>query len=472
VATGGLPRAHLLGDDPALSQRKIMRVQVDSPNTPDPGINYRWRALTFVTYNGQGWLNPPQTDVERFAAGEIWDTTLAERRLLVQQRFEFLAGEPYWLYALAEPLTADRPYRVHTRIPGDVAGLDIRARRYTVISALPNVSEAALRAALPVDQEQWAWALQLPDDLPPRLWDLAANLGQKQDTSYDQARAIESYLRGFRYNLQVPTPPPDRDVVDWFLFDLQEGYCDYYASSMVVLARMLGIPARLAIGYAAGTYEADNGWFLVSEADAHSWPELYFAGVGWVPFEPTAAQEVYTWPARSPRPADLAGAETEVKTTLAAWQRQAWWRYGLWRWPAAILLLGLLWLAGRRWHRMWRLRQQASSAWQLVYWYLGRRAQQWGLTPHPGLTPHEMGQIWRETLAPERSSSPLPGEVQQMIDGLLDGLNRRVYAPPAQRPSDAQAWRLWRRLRRLLWRLQWHRRIGGLQRRLRAAVRR
>ncbi|HEX9092164.1 MAG TPA: transglutaminase-like domain-containing protein, partial [Anaerolineales bacterium] len=76
--------------------------------------------------------------------------------------------------------------------------------------------------------------------------------------------------------------------VDYFLFDLRKGYCDFYASAMVILARAAGVPARLAIGYASGTYNLNSKLFIVTQADAHSWVEVYFPGIGWVPFEPTA----------------------------------------------------------------------------------------------------------------------------------------------------------------------------------------
>ncbi len=77
-----------------------------------------------------------------------------------------------------------------------------------------------------------------------------------------------------------------------FLFDLQMGYCDYYATSMVVLSRAVGLPARAVVGYVGGQYEEENDRYLVSEADAHTWVEIYFGEFGWIPFEPTAAMDL------------------------------------------------------------------------------------------------------------------------------------------------------------------------------------
>ena len=90
--------------------------------------------------------------------------------------------------------------------------------------------------------------------------------------------------------------PPGRDVADYFLFDLKTGYCDYYATSMIVLARAAGLPARLVIGYSNGIYNPMKAEYIVREANAHSWVEVYFAGIGWVEFEPTASQTPITLP--------------------------------------------------------------------------------------------------------------------------------------------------------------------------------
>jgi hypothetical protein len=79
-------------------------------------------------------------------------------------------------------------------------------------------------------------------------------------------------------------------VADYFLFDLKRGYCDYYATAMVVLARASGLPSRFVSGYASGSYDAPNAQYVVRELNAHSWVEVYFPEIGWIEFEPTASQ--------------------------------------------------------------------------------------------------------------------------------------------------------------------------------------
>ena len=132
--------------------------------------------------------------------------------------------------------------------------------------------------------------LTLPEDLPSRVRELALDLTAVQPTSHNCALAIESYLRTIPYTLDLPQPPPVRDLVDYYLFDLQRGFCDYSASAMVVLARAAGLPARLVIGYASGVYLPEEARFEVSAADAHAWPEIFFPGIGWIAFEPTGGR--------------------------------------------------------------------------------------------------------------------------------------------------------------------------------------
>ena len=132
--------------------------------------------------------------------------------------------------------------------------------------------------------------LGLPKVTPERVLALARDLTKNAATPYDRALAIETYLRKFPYTLDVEPPPSNRDVVDYFLFTSQMGYCDYYASAMVVMARAAGLPARIVVGYASGEYDASTAQYIIRMKDAHTWAEIYFPGIGWVEFEPTASQ--------------------------------------------------------------------------------------------------------------------------------------------------------------------------------------
>jgi len=102
---------------------------------------------------------------------------------------------------------------------------------------------------------------------------------------------VTNWLRdNIQYSRVTDPPPTGQDPLDWFLFDYKIGFCNFYASSEVMMLRVLGVPSRLAVGYASGTQETSSGVYEVRALDSHAWPDVYFPGFGWVPFEPTASQ--------------------------------------------------------------------------------------------------------------------------------------------------------------------------------------
>lgn len=147
--------------------------------------------------------------------------------------------------------------------------------------------------------------LQLPDTVTDRTRALAAEVTQAAQTPYDRAKAIESFLRNtIEYTEDVEFPPSDRDVVDFVLFDTRKGYCEYYASAFIVMARSVNLPTRMVTGFFPADRDDDAGGFLYRERNAHAWPEVYLEGFGWVPFEPTAARSAFNRePAASANPA-------------------------------------------------------------------------------------------------------------------------------------------------------------------------
>ena len=146
--------------------------------------------------------------------------------------------------------------------------------------------------------------LQLPDTVTQRTRDLAAQLTAGTDNPYDAAKAIEAHLRAtIEYSENIPFPPPEVDVVDHVLFVDQRGYCEYYASAFIVMARSIGLPTRMAVGFFPTEEEQDSG-YLYRELNAHAWPEVYFEGYGWIGFEPTAGRAEVS---REPAPAGGGG---------------------------------------------------------------------------------------------------------------------------------------------------------------------
>jgi transglutaminase-like putative cysteine protease len=157
--------------------------------------------------------------------------------------------------------------------------------------------------------------LQIPESTTQRTLDLALQIASSYDNPYDAAEAITQYLReNIEYTESMPELPTNQDPIDWMLFDVQQGFCNYYATAEIVMLRSLGIPARLGVGYAQGERSQgredvlalgaegpgireiedslrDDVTFTVRQYDLHAWPEVYFPGIGWVEFEPTRNQE-------------------------------------------------------------------------------------------------------------------------------------------------------------------------------------
>jgi len=128
--------------------------------------------------------------------------------------------------------------------------------------------------------------LKVPDGLSDDVRSLTERITQNAASDGAKAQAIEAYLNSdeFTYTLQAPTST-GADAVSTFLLQDRAGYCIHYATSMAVMARILGIPSRIAIGFTSGTPAGDR--YQVTTDNMHAWPELYFEGLGWVPFEPT-----------------------------------------------------------------------------------------------------------------------------------------------------------------------------------------
>src|SRR5262249_21995396 len=128
--------------------------------------------------------------------------------------------------------------------------------------------------------------LQLPR-LDPRISPLAHDITRTANNNYDRARLLETYLRThYGYTLQL-SRRPTHDPLAEFLFERRQGHCEYFASSMAVFFRVLGIPSRVVNGFQTGEFNDVSGEYIVRASDAHSWVEAYFPGSGWVSFDPT-----------------------------------------------------------------------------------------------------------------------------------------------------------------------------------------
>lgn len=451
---GGLPRRHLLGSGPELTEQVVMVIEVDDP-AASPATRYYWRSLTYDTYTGSGWLTGETVSVSyREGAAALESGELPPR--VVRQRVRLLENLGGFIFAAGDVVTLDWPYAIAWRLSLegearlDQFGGRVSQDSYQVDSLFPLASEAQLRAvAAPLPEWVRARYLSLPEGISPRVFEVAAAVTMAQPTAFDRAAALERYLRSFSYSLDLPAPPADQDIVDYFLFDLRRGYCDYYATAMVVLARAAGLPARLAVGYASGAYDEANDRYVVTAADAHSWVEIYFSGIGWVVFEPTAGQPALMR-TETLSPLQTGPGRTPVPFT-PLWLRAAE-RVG---WVAGWLTLAaLVGLSGWGLVDAWRLRRlPPKEAVAKMYARLRRAGRRLGVATNSGDTPYEFAEAFNRRLATLAASQGWVSLAEAEVQALTDCYVRAAYAPsPLDEADRAGVRRIWRRLS---WRLWW-----------------
>ena len=478
IDPGSLPRQHLLGAGPELNQQLVMIVRTDRPLVPTPGLQagqtlppLYWRSLTYDVYSGSGWRTSPVSFLEYSAGQMIHSERPANQQFLLQtiQPLGHLGQDLYYAGSfsgssldtrmLVRDVQLDQAQRMASLDLADTQDLfGVSAEDgapedpYTVRSLLPGLGKAQLRAA---DGSYPAWIqtryLALPASVPERVKELSATITAGAMTPYDKAAAIESYLRTFPYTLDIAAPPEGRDVADYFLFELKQGYCDYFATAMVVLARAAGLPARLVMGYASGVYDPESGQYLVSEADAHTWAEVYFPGAGWIEFEPTSSRPAIQRPEDLP-PQKL--PEIAVSAPLTPQRIPFDWRWL--KWPALVAgLVGLAALLTVLMDNLWLRTLSPQGAARKLYRRLRRHAKAIQAGGARSETPNEFSLSLGTRLDDLSRASLLLQGVKPAADEvrtLVDLYARATYSPNPLEPEDqAQAAKTWQRLRWRLW---------------------
>ena len=274
----------------------------------EPGSLAYLRSNVFDRYERGGWrlsdtelVDPPAITVEAARFGTPATRAQQRRLVAVEVHVESPLSDRR-LLAVGEPLATDVEAEFLTGASdSDVIGLRPSDRVGSGDSyiSVGSISVAGVDDLLSAGTEYPEWVreryLQLPGSLPVRVGELAAQITRGDDEPYIAAYRIERYLReNYAFSLRVSDPPPRRDPVDWFLFESREGYFDHHASAMVVLLRSLGIPARIAVGFALDetSFSPQSEAYVLSEEDSWAWPEVYFPGYGWVEFNPAPVREL------------------------------------------------------------------------------------------------------------------------------------------------------------------------------------
>ncbi len=269
-----------------------------------------WRLVSLSNFDGERWRLSPAARLDA-PTGTLNTAILPQPELTESLRqvveVELLRGS--YLPAATTPFTIDlgstdlARLRVHPET-GDLLiedGME-EGMTYEVWSSLPKLTYQQLREAQPGDPGFEYTALP---QLSPRVVSLLEEWTAEAETPGEKLIAIQQRLRGFEYKLPTPEEiaagqgrDASADYLTEFLTTIRAGYCQQFATAFALLARKLGYPSRVSVGFLAGEAAITGTDFTVRGTDAHAWPEVYMEGYGWVPFEPTprsaAAQPTYT----------------------------------------------------------------------------------------------------------------------------------------------------------------------------------
>ncbi|WP_195572618.1 DUF4129 domain-containing transglutaminase family protein [Paenibacillus sp. 1001270B_150601_E10] len=387
-----------LGDGFRLNYSPVMTVDADQ-------IGY-WRAETKAIYQGDGWIDyeeyssDPYEAVEMesklrdaFTRGSQVKTKLVKQKVTMQTRANYPALFGMGTIQSVQEARSEtgEPIFWH-RYDGELrhfGKVEDYPTSYTLTSEVPIYTPDQLRNATrstSYTRPLWEPYLELPDQYSPRVAELAREIVKDADNDYDRAKRIEEYLRkSFRYTTQPNiNKRVSADFVESFLFEVQEGYCDYFSSAMAVMLRTLDVPTRWVKGFAPGTRDIpSNEWitnrdvfdtidskgqYRVTNADAHSWVEVYLGDYGWIAFEPTPGftmaeasaaeteEEQDTQQQATPEEKEVQTTDSTSSEELSAWvivtaKAIVWIAVG-----AGLITLLIRWYAvgfSLRWIRLW-----------------------------------------------------------------------------------------------------------------------
>jgi len=363
----------------------------------------------------------------------------------IVQQIEKVSASNNLAYAYNEPVLIDQPYTLH-ETGGYPNQIDLKAgtTKYTVVSVVPSATAPDLRSA-GSNYPAWVSPYMAKPNVPGRVAQLAEQWSAQAGNPYDKAMAIEGELRKIPYTTDISPPPPNRDAVDYFLFDLKRGYCEYYASAMVVMLREVGVPARIVTGYATTTYDRTRNAYVATDNDAHTWVQVYFPNAGWLDFEPTPINPELVRPE---------AASTDVAPVLPAVPQVAHPKQRI-RLPidgriligiVAALLIALVAFLIRR---QWEAELSPPDLVRVLYGRMVRWSKRFGLAKQPEETALEFGHRLAQRY--ELTAEPVAQAVRQIVALYVVA---QYAATPLGQIERTRAHDAWRTMRGHLWQLR------------------
>ena len=247
------------------------------------------RGRVFDTFDGRTWENHNAEKEKVYSDYGDFTFEKDERAEGVQQVYTVKANLPAIVYAAYRPLALQFSGSVLEKDDDLSLGIPRYLERGTTYSVVSEISELDGRPFGGRENcRNRERHLQLPESLPDGIKELAASVTQGADDDYSRAKLIEQYLReNYEYTQSTFFETWEDGSLSRFLFDRKKGHCEYFATSMAILLRTLGIPSRLTTGFVANRYNPVTGYYEVKKLDGHAWVEAYIDEHGWVAFEPT-----------------------------------------------------------------------------------------------------------------------------------------------------------------------------------------
>ena len=269
----------------------IMRVQLEGTD-PSSLDDIRWRGIALDTFDNQSWRKSKPAALDRITRSErdlIQVGSLRDRDNVVLQTvyLEPINSPVVFVLPRAVGIQGGAPFLFRDQSGSITFPSRVDRVSYRVLSdtTRPNVSE--LRADRDGYSKDFENYLQLPEDLDPRIGELALEITRDARNRYDAARTLETYLQTqFGYTLEQKSGG-EQPLAD-FLFNVREGHCEYFATAMAVMLRTQGIATRVVNGFQRGDFNSTADVFVVRQKNAHSWVEVYFPHEdAWITFDPT-----------------------------------------------------------------------------------------------------------------------------------------------------------------------------------------
>ncbi len=272
------------------SDEVAMRVKLEPAS--EAATNLYFRGISLDTFDGQAWSKSktgPKEPIPKDDHDVIQVNFASGRENLVVQTVYLEPLDTPVLFALSRAVAIQGNFPV---IYKDTSGALSFEQHYERVS-YKVVSDRGVPDRLRLIEDNYGYGsemqnyLQLPEKFDRRIFDLAYGIASKERNRYDRAVAVEKYLQNnFAYTLEQKAG--GNDPVSDFLFNVRQGHCEYFATSMVIMLRSQGIAARIVNGFHGGDYNSAADMTIVKERNAHSWVEVYFPKENaWVPFDPT-----------------------------------------------------------------------------------------------------------------------------------------------------------------------------------------